>query len=90
MFHGKIEQRAAVILDGDILDLIDLSSEELDELAKDDAKDDVYLGKDMQFHRVRINPTLAIDAEDSDDESYISEDILDLNLEEIEARRKYS
>jgi hypothetical protein len=87
MYHGKIaqfrvipfEQRAAIELPENILELIDLSKETLDELAEDDAEDDEYLGKDMQFHRIRIRPTKAFDAEESesDSEGYMSEEIPD-------------
>jgi hypothetical protein len=87
MYHGKIaqfrfipfEQRTAIELPENILELIDLSKETLDELAEDDAEDDEYLGKDMQFHRIRIRPTKAFDAEesDSDSEGYMSEEIPD-------------
>ena len=93
MFHGKIgqfrvipfAQRSEIELPEGILALIDLSKEVLDELAEDDAEDDEYLGKDMQFHKIRIRPSLAKDEDDSDTESYMSEEEPDLNLEAIEA-----
>ena len=86
MFQGKIgafrvipfAQRKSVELPADILDLIDLSSEKLDELAEEDEEEDEYLGKDMQFHKIRIRPNYAEIGDDSDSESYVSEDEPDL------------
>jgi hypothetical protein len=94
MFHGRIaqfrvvpfEQRASVELPENILDLIDLSMEKLEELAKDDAKDDEYLRKDMQFHRIRIRPVEERDEEGSDTESHLSDETPDLDLDELENR----
>ncbi|KAJ7132418.1 hypothetical protein C8R44DRAFT_612008 [Mycena epipterygia] len=93
MFHGKIgqfrvvpfEQRTKIEIPDNILDLIDLSKEVLDELAEDDNEPDEYLGKDMQFHRIRIRPSLANDDDNSDTESYMSDDAPELDLEEVQA-----
>lgn len=93
MFHGKIgqfrvvpfEQRTKIEIPDNILDLIDLSKEVLDELAEDDNEPDEYLGKDMQFHRIRIRPSLTNDDGDSDTESYMSDDTPELDLEEVQA-----
>ena len=86
MFQGKIgafrvipfAQRKSVELPENILDLIDLSSEKLDELAEAGEEEDEYLGKDMQFHKIRIRPTFEKVGDDSDSESYFSEDEPDL------------
>ena len=64
MFRGKLAQfrvipydaRKALELIEDIEELIDLSKDRLDELAEEDEDEDEYLGKDMQFHRIRLNP----------------------------------
>ena len=93
MFQGKIaqfrvipfEQRKKINLPEGILKLIDLSKEALDKLAAEGFEDDEYLGKDMQFHRIRIRPAIDKANDDSDTESYMSEDVPDLDLEEIRA-----
>ncbi|KAJ7111664.1 hypothetical protein C8R43DRAFT_1139061 [Mycena crocata] len=95
MYHGKIaqfrvvpfEQRTSIDLPGNILDLIDLSKEKLDELAEDDVEPDEYLGKDMQFHKIRIKPgldKLVDDEEDSDSESYMSDEVLEADPNALE------
>ena len=97
MFHGKIaqfrvipfEQRRRIEVPKKILDLIDLSKDVLEALAKDKAKDDKLLGKDFQFHKIsikRTNDGLSADSvedDDSDTESYVSEEIPDIDLDEI-------
>lgn len=57
----------------------------MDKLAAEGFEDDEYLGKDMQFHRIRIRPAIDKANDDSDTESYMSEDVPDLDLEEIRA-----
>lgn len=91
MFHGKIgqfrvipfEQRTSITLPENIMELIDLSNETLDELAEEDEEKDEYHGKDMQFHRITVRPKIPNVEEDSDDESYMSDEIPDLQPWEI-------
>jgi hypothetical protein len=93
MFQGKIaqfrvipfEQRKRINLPEGILKLIDLSKEALDKLAAEEFEDDEYLSKDMQFHRIRLRPAIYKADDDSDTESYLSEDVPDLDLEEVRA-----
>ena len=64
MMHGKIAQfrvipylaRKRIDLAENILDLIDLSKETLEDLAAAEDEKDEYLGKDMQFHKIRLRP----------------------------------
>jgi hypothetical protein len=94
MYHGKIgqfrvipfEQRRKIELPDNILELIDLSKEDLDIMAEDDSDEDEYLGKDMQFHKIRIKRR-DLDEEsevDSDSESYMSDEIPDEVEDEVE------
>ena len=89
MLPGKIAQfraipyeaRKRIELPQNILELIELTNAELEELAAADEGVDEYQGKDMQFHRVRLNP----DWEDADpaelSDEYEEEFIPDENLE---------
>lgn len=97
MFHGKLaafrvipfEQRQKIEIPDNILDLIDLSGEALEELAREDDDKEKTGSKDLQFHKIRVKSKeeLAIaDAQDddkSDTESYISDGDPDLDLDEI-------
>jgi hypothetical protein len=64
MFRGKIAQfrvvpyaaRKRIKLPHKIESLIDMSKESLEELAHKKDKPDEYLGKDMQFDKVTLNP----------------------------------
>ncbi len=64
MMHGKIAQFRVVPylaltkidLPERITELIDLSIETLEDLAAAEDEEDEYLGKDMQFHRIRLRP----------------------------------
>jgi hypothetical protein len=95
MFQGKIaqfrvipfEQRKEIKLPDGILKLIDLSKEEVDKLAEEDEAREEYVGKDLQFHKIRIRPKEAEDDSDSDSdsESYMSEEVPDLDLDELRA-----
>ena len=96
MFQGKIaqfrvipfEQRKEIKLPDGILKLIDLSKEEVDKLAEEDEAREEYVGKDLQFHKIRIRPKEVEGEEDSDSdsESYMSEEVPDLDLDELRAR----
>ena len=69
------------------MDLIDLSEAALNKLAEEGSKKDKNLGKDMQFHKIRIRPVeerpFENSEDDSDTESYVSEEIPDIDLDEI-------
>jgi hypothetical protein len=64
MFRGKIAQfravpyaaRKRIKLPHKIDSLIDMSKETLEELAHKRDKPDEYLGKDMQFKKIKLNP----------------------------------
>jgi Integrase zinc binding domain len=95
MYHGKVgqfrvvpfEQRTSIDLPDNILELIDLTNEELEEMAEDDSEPDEYLGKDMQFHKIRIRPTVATTGDESDDsdaDSYMSEDVEEIDPKDFE------
>ncbi len=82
MLHGKIAQfrvipylaRKKIDLSDRILELIDLSQETLEDLAAAEDEKDEYLGKDMQFHRVKLRPDwVDIDPDELSDE-YIEDD----------------
>jgi hypothetical protein len=97
MFHGKLavfrvipfEQRHKIEILDNILDLFDLSGEALEELAKEDKDEEKTESKDLQFHKIRVKPVeeLAIaDAQnddESDTESYVSNEEPDIDLDEI-------
>ena len=97
MIQGKIaqfrvipfEQRYRLDLPGDALDIIDVTQEELEALAneEEDEEDEFFeveRGKDLQFHKIRIRPPEERPADDeSDTESYVSEVIPDIDLDEI-------
>ncbi len=92
MFHKKIGrfrvipfyQRTSITLPENILELIDLTEETLKEMVEEDDEEDEYLGKDMQFHKIRIVPQKYTN-DDSEDESdgYMSDIIPDV-LDEVE------
>ncbi len=92
MLHGKIAQfrvvpylaRKKIDLSDRILELIDLSQETLEDLAAAEDEKDEYLGKDMQFHRVKLRPDwIDVDPDELSDE-YIEddEDIQEIELED--------
>ncbi len=64
MFRGKIGQfrvvpylaRERIKITDRIEELIDASKETLDALAGEAGEPDPYFGKDMQFHRIKLNP----------------------------------
>jgi hypothetical protein len=82
MFHGKIAQfrvvpffaRTKLILSDKIEDLIDMSREKLDALADDDREPDKYEGKDLQFHKIKLDPNWQEQDEDELSEEYVSDE----------------
>jgi hypothetical protein len=62
MFHGKLaafrvipfEQRQKIEIPDNILDLIDLSGEALEDLAKEDDDKEKTGSRDLQFHKIRV------------------------------------
>lgn len=90
MFRGKIAQfrvipfeaRKNIKLSKKIEDLIDMSTENLEELANREDDPDEYEGRDIQFHKVRLTPGWENMAEDELSDEYESdEEPEDVNLE---------
>lgn len=90
MFRGKIAQfrvvpfeaRARIKLSHKIEELINMSREKLDELAASDEKPDEYLGKDMQFDKIRLTPNWEdFDKDELSDEYESDEEPADDTLE---------
>jgi hypothetical protein len=82
MFHGKVGQfrivpyaaRKKLNLSKKIEDLIDMNTEDLEELARRKDKPDIYLGKDMQFHKIRLTPNWQELDPDELSEEYMSDE----------------
>ena len=91
MMHGKIAQfrvipylaREKIKLSEKIEDLIDVAKERLEELAYSEDDEDEYLGKDMQFHRIKLNPDWEDIPQDELSEEYEDEFEPDV-LEDVE------
>lgn len=90
MLHGKVAQfrvipyeaRRKLALPENIEELIDMTTEKLNELASREDKEDEYMGKDMQFHKVKLTPNWEeLAPEDLSDEYESDEGPADLNLE---------
>lgn len=89
MLHGKIAQfrvipylaRERMTVPENVLRMIDLSKETLEELASAEDGKDEYLGKDMQFHKIRIRPDWRqAPAEDLSDD-YMSDEEMEEAIE---------
>lgn len=89
MLHGKIAQfrvipylaRERMTVPENVLRMIDLSKETLEELASAEDGKDEYLGKDMQFHKIRIRPDWQqAPAEDLSDD-YMSDEEVEETIE---------
>ena len=90
MLHGKVAQfrvvpyeaRKKLSLPEGIEELIDMTKEKLNELASREDDLDEYLGKDMQFHKVKLTPDWEEqDAEEMSDEYESDEEPEDVDLE---------
>ena len=89
MMHGRIAQfrlvpymaREEIDLSEDILELIDLSKEVLEDLAAAEDDEDEYLGKDMQFHKIRLRPDWQDANPDDLSDEYVSEEEIDEVIE---------
>ena len=90
MLHGKIAQfrvvpyivRKKIRLSEKIEELIDVAKDKLDELADAGDEEDEYLGKDMQFHKIRLNPDWEDVPADELSEEYESDEELEVMEEE--------